>query len=145
MIFQEKKVFSIQVRKIDLEDDPVSKMRTRKQSLKYIVEIVEKRNKLSQIEADPMLYETEVVVSSTSRMCRKADRSKELAVSTLYFDPGLESSNDALQKKILEDLRELEGGTKENILDSHHHYWMLMASKFLIFLQLRILLFMEKK
>uniref|UniRef100_M1DIW0 Uncharacterized protein n=1 Tax=Solanum tuberosum TaxID=4113 RepID=M1DIW0_SOLTU len=54
-------------------------------------------------EADPMLYEIEVVVSSTSRMCRKADRSKEIAVLTLYFDPGLESSNDALQKKILEE------------------------------------------
>ncbi|KAK6803386.1 hypothetical protein RDI58_001170 [Solanum bulbocastanum] len=52
MDFQGKIFLSIQVQKIDLEDDPVSKMRTRKQSLNYIVEIIEKRNKLIQIVSD---------------------------------------------------------------------------------------------
>ncbi|KAK4737478.1 hypothetical protein R3W88_001175 [Solanum pinnatisectum] len=59
LIFQFQKVYSLtnlEVWKIDLEDDPVSKMRTRKQSLKYIMEIVEKRNKLSQIDPNSLLF-----------------------------------------------------------------------------------------
>ncbi|KAH0642313.1 hypothetical protein KY285_033183 [Solanum tuberosum] len=42
-------------------------------------------------------------------------------------------------------LRELKGGTKENILENRHHSWMLMASEFLILLLPGSLLFMEKE
>ncbi|KAG5631005.1 hypothetical protein H5410_002722 [Solanum commersonii] len=42
-------------------------------------------------------------------------------------------------------LRELEGGIKENILETSHHSWMLTVSEFLILLQPSILLLMEKE
>jgi len=42
-------------------------------------------------------------------------------------------------------LRELEGGTQENILESRHYSWMLTPSEFQILLQPAIFLFMEKE
>ncbi|KAG5632268.1 hypothetical protein H5410_003985 [Solanum commersonii] len=111
----------VKVRKIDLEDDHALKMRTRKQSLKYIVEVLERRNKLSQIgnstnedsDLDVVIIEEEshpdvFIIAEEEKeeermIMMKADRSKELTISTSYFDPGLESSNDAIQKKILEE------------------------------------------
>lgn len=42
-------------------------------------------------------------------------------------------------------LRKVEGGTKDNIIESHHYSWMLTATEFQILLQRGILLFMVNK